>query len=397
MRKKVPILVAGDAPNVVGGLARIARDITTLLWQDREELGIEVFQAGIRYDGSPWPWRVFPLHDEDNWGKGDWKKVWQWIGGEESGGVVISIWDPARCWELADAKLKHADLWGYFAIDSETEFGGFGGPAAEAVQRYQRILAYGGWGLSVLQKVAQKGKDTKWLPHGMEIAKWQNQGWKERETFLGTKGRLLGCVATNQPRKDLALLFAAAQKLREKGNGWESLHLWLHTDYLVKSWSVSELAELYGWNSELLTVTREISDQEMAEMLGRCSVTLACGRGEGFGYPIIESLAAGTPVVHGEFGGGQEWVPRKEWVVEKEGYYVDGTYALMRPIYNVDKVVEALAGAGEEKERDAETTAAYCQGAVKNLDWQALWPRWKSWVKAGLRAREQREKEKRNE
>ena len=76
MPEKIPVLVVGDAPNVTGGLSRIARDITALLYQDSDVLGIEAMQAGILYDGSPWPWRVFPLHDEPNWGRGDFERVY---------------------------------------------------------------------------------------------------------------------------------------------------------------------------------------------------------------------------------------------------------------------------------------------------------------------------------
>ena len=141
MPEKIPVLVVGDAPNVTGGLSRIARDITALLYQDSDALGIEVMQAGILYDGSPWPWRVFPLHDEPNWGRGDFERVWSWAAKGRQG-VVFSVWDPARCFELKKAKwfrtLPGANLWGYFAIDSVNEQGGFGGPAKEVVEEYDR-------------------------------------------------------------------------------------------------------------------------------------------------------------------------------------------------------------------------------------------------------------------
>ena len=42
MPEKIPVLVVGDAPNVTGGLSRIARDITALLYQASDALGIEV-------------------------------------------------------------------------------------------------------------------------------------------------------------------------------------------------------------------------------------------------------------------------------------------------------------------------------------------------------------------
>lgn len=381
---KTPILVVGDAGNVLGGLARIARDITALLHQDSEGLGVDVAHAGIRCDGQPWPWRTYPLFDEENWGRGDVDRVWKWHA-QGRKGVVLTVWDPSRCWEITKALTREGhrnppELWGYFAVDSETEKGGFGGPAAEAVRRYHRVLAYGSWGMKVLRKVVQKEKDVKWLPHGMELDKWENNGWAGRRKGV----RLLGCVATNQPRKDWGLFFSAAEKLRSY-TGWENLHLWVNVDYPVKSWSIPELAELYGWNSEKLIVTQELGQQELANMYGACDVTLGIGSGEGFGYPLVESLACGTPVVHGKFAGGQEWIPRADWLVEPIETRVEGLYGLLRPIYDPWEVAKTLAKAGDEKLKDFQVTSSYCKGAVSNLDWKVLWARYRSWVKAGLK------------
>jgi len=90
--------------------------------------------------------------------------------------------------------------------------------------------------------------------------------------------------------------------------------------------------------------------------------------------------------VHGDFAGGAEWIPRQEWLVQPAAYRLEGVYGLQRPVYEVDDVVNALATAGEEKEQDYKTTAEYCKGAVKNLDWEGgLWRRWFSWMKAGLK------------
>ena len=167
MSNKIPVLVVGDSPTLIGGLSRIARDITLRLFQDSNLLGIEVAQAGIGYNGEAFPWHVYPIFDETNWGETDFQRIWEWHSRGRKG-IILSVWDPARCWQLVNLFTKKQvkgqqiknvpQLWGYFAVDSETEKGGFGGPAAEAVQRYKRVLAYGSWGLQVLKKVLQEGK-----------------------------------------------------------------------------------------------------------------------------------------------------------------------------------------------------------------------------------------------
>jgi glycosyltransferase involved in cell wall biosynthesis len=206
-------------------------------------------------------------------------------------------------------------------------------------------------------------------------------------SWAGQQGNALriGCVATNQARKDLGLLFSTVAELKSQG---VRVAVWLHTDKLTHIWDVGELVRTCGLEPQEVAVSvDELTDRQMAARYGWSDLTLAPGLGEGFGYPIVESLACGTPVIHGEYAGGVELIPHPAWLVPAVAWRLESVYALLRPVYHpkdwagaVQTVVHAMAEAPQLIE-------AYCRGSVAHLDWEFLWPRWQGWINQGLKER----------
>lgn len=383
---RIPILVIGDSPSLPTGLGRVARDVATGIWQDRDVLGVDLAQLGIYHDEeavAPWP--IAKVRDEENWAAADLPKVWWRFFGNRRG-VVLTVWDPARCFELSvTAADVPVQLWGYFAIDSSGVGDRLNGPVVSALRRYQRVLGYGEWGAGVLRRTLDR--PVSWLPHGISTGIFQPRGLSLAcspaegiSEAVPNRRDLVGCVAANQPRKDLGLLFEAWQMMAEKD---ASLQFWLHTDVEVKHWSVAQLAEDFGLEDRL-SVSLTGNDEFLASMYSRCLITMAPGLGEGFGYPIVESLACGAPVVHLEHGGGAELIPRADWRVVPTGWRWESVHVVRRPVVAARNFAQAGLAAVADARMEPDVTAAYCRGAVAHLDWATLWPRWRSWVAAGL-------------
>jgi glycosyltransferase involved in cell wall biosynthesis len=386
------IVVIGDSPRLHTGLSRIARDITQRLWAARERLGIQVAQVaweprGVVAPMPPWPLVTFAELEQD-WGAeqvlGYVNALTGQLGVDPSKVVLFTIWDPARCFEY-----RHTceNLWGYFAVDGHNRHGRFGGPAAETVVRYKRVLAYTEYGAQVLHDTIAHTNGpgpvmpVSYLPHGHD---W---GAAQRADAIAnclppTDGWQLGCVATNQPRKDLGLFFAVLSILREQG---EPVHGWLHTDALVTSaWSIPELLEVYTISQDWCYISAGLADERYLQaMYAGCAVTLAPGRGEGFGYPIVESYAMGRPVVHTNYGGGKE-LTLPEGRVDCIAYDTANPYVLQRPILHPQDVAIRCQQLAHQMLADP-TRAAYYAGTVANLHWDQLWPRWETWIRQGLR------------
>jgi len=386
------IVVIGDSPRLQTGLSRIARDITSRLWASRERLGTHVAQMAWEPRGMyplsspPWPLVTFADLHED-WGAGQVVpyvgSVVEQLGVDPHKVVLFTVWDPARCFEY---RYACENLWGYFAVDGHNMHGRFGGPAADTVAEYARVLAYTEYGAQVLHDtIAHVRPDRQpvipYLPHGHEWnAAQRADAVANCVPPLG--GWRLGCVATNQPRKDLGLFFAVLRTLLDLG---EPVQGWLHTDAMVTgAWSIPELLEVYNITEEqCLISTGNMTDSALQELYASCAVTLAPGRGEGFGYPIVESYAMGRPVVHCDYGGGRE-LTLPEGRSPVDVFDTTNPYVIQRPILGALEVAQRCEELAH-KLLDDPTLATYYAGTVAHLHWDHLWPRWETWVRQGLR------------
>lgn len=374
--EKLPLLLVSDAPNLPTGLGRITRD---LAWR----ISSSIPEVDLAYLGWDWdeslnlPWKNFPITDHDNWGRDDLEKVW-WKAFGKRKGVIFTVWDPARAFALLEESGEvPAQLWGYFPIDGVNMNGSIGGPAAAAIRKYRRVLGYGEFGAKVLARVLGEGARVESLPHGLDLSVW-----KPRRAPEG----LVGIVATNTHRKDWGLGF---QAFREMKKTMPRLRLWAHVNSEVTvAWSLPELAEQCGLGAQDLIVTSSekggLPDEHLANLYSACVVTLGIGLGEGFGYPLVESLACGRPVVHCDYAGGAELVPVPAWRVRARAFHVESAYALHRPIIDPDKFAGAALAAAEWGLAEPEISEAYCAGSVQHLGWDSLWPHWERWIRAGF-------------
>lgn len=416
MHDRRPLLIYGDGPRLPSGLGRIARDLTLRLHNEDEALGITVVQVGVDPPDG-WHWQAWPVfgfqptfHDQGR--TAVTLALHDYLDSDQIP-IVFMVMDPSRCFDLTrknEDTLLPAHFWGYFPIDSENVAGRLSGPAAEAVWSCQRVLAYGRYGATVLQRTLQAQAEEKlegqapqgqlaatpvsYLPHGLDahfqptdpvLAGEQFVRWRQA---LPRDAWILGCVATNQPRKDLSLLFSVGSLLKRDGI---EVGVWLHTDQLTNAWDIGQLAHDFGYTAREVCVSvgegeTILTDAQLCARYTASHCTLAVGLGEGFGYPIVESLACGTPVVHGNFGGGTTLLPRREWLVEPAAWRLESCYAVKRPVLDPRTVAEAVKRAVLFKHAAPQLCEAYCQGAVDHLRWDTLWPRWRRWFQLGLQA-----------
>ena len=313
------------------------------------------------------------------WGERDIEKVWTDFSGGEYG-AIFTIWDASRMLWFArpeyagDDSLRgflsahHFERWGYFPVDSTGPQDRLTTMSREVLLGYDRVLAYTRWGRDLIERTMGSARGLDWAPHGIDFNTFQPRDNKKARAFLSPMCHegdfVVGIVATNQARKDWGLALTVCAMLRQKV---KRLRIWIHTDLQERHWSIPALLNDYGL-SDIVIQKGPMSDELMSYAYSACDVTLAPGLGEGFGYPIAESLACGTPVIHGNYGGGKEITP-EELRVDPVAYRLDTLHNCLRPVFRPEDwlmAVEVSMGVGQPEQYRA---------LIEHLDWTKLWPR----------------------
>lgn len=424
---QIPLLILGDSPSLSTGLARIGRDIALLaarLPQFRvaylgrgngAHLG-----GGIADSRLPFMQYTYQPTSEDQWGARVLPDVWRnWSRGER--GVILTIWDPSRLtWFgdpratgmpeyqqleqmlIADHEAGLYEKWGYFAIDAEGPGpnGALPGILASTIRGYDRVLAYSLFGKRVIDASFDALGDpmpVDWLPHGYNGSVFRPQDRAEARQRLATvfgiytracgelatnaTAPLIGCVMSNQPRKDWGLWARIAALIATEQ---PSALFWCHTDTIDQGyWDLRILLDTFGLERRTIITADQPSDAEMAWRYSACDVTMLPSLGEGFGYPLVESLACGVPAIHGTYGAGSELLP-DGMQVEHDTMTLDTRYCLRRPVYDPRQWAwRVRSWLGCEPGKWTPPQPNYLTDLVAHLEWRRLAPAWERWLVAG--------------
>lgn len=404
-----PILFISDSPSCSSGLGRITRDLALRLHQNCSDI-FRVATLGYGGPGS----RSLPFQQYQIEGMTDWfiptiKQVWDdWAGNED--GVIFTIWDPSRMLWFAQPHhcsnsiirewlTKHPfQKWGYIPIDAYGPNKGLSRMLYECLLGYDRLIAYTDWASGIIGRTLGKddshSKALEAIPHGIDtsIFNTSQNRTKCRRIFndiFGCKGPeilkediLIGIVATNQVRKDYGFIFQVLADLRKEGL---PIRIFINTDALERFWSLPILGYDYNLLDRVIVNVNEVSDETMAMIYSACDVTLGIGLGEGFGFPIFESLACGTPCVTGSYGGQAEFMP-KEMLVEPEMYRLEGIHSNFRPVYTRNSWVKTIKDVLKNSRNGRLKTKL-----PDRLDWNNLWKEWETYFRAAHQSLHQKE------
>ncbi len=394
-----PLLIISDAPTSGTGLGRITRDLATRIHAHLPEFKV----ATLGYAG-PYSSRLgFAQYQIDmkDWVVNNLPEVWEDFAGDAAG-IILSVWDASRLlWfsrpetcpdrRLGKWLLKASiQRWGYFPIDATGPNDKLTGILKHTIEPYHRILAYSKWAEDILRRTlvgSPKLDGLTNLPHGIDTSVFYprdlhaaRHGFGERIGARTSKGKwfnipddvfLVGIVATNQVRKDWGLGIQTVAELAKE----RKVMVWCHTDVLERHWSLPALLNDFGLIDNHIVTSLDLSDEQMAWCYSACDVTLGIGLGEGFGYPIFESLACGTPCIHGDYGGAAEHMS-SQMLVRRWASRLEGPYCCQRPVFFPPDWRDAVNG-----------IAGYPRSIASlppRLDWNNLWKEWSSWLTKGL-------------
>ena len=381
-----PALLISDNPCLPTGLARMGRDLATLM-ATMPEFRVAYLGRGIG-QRRKLPFPVYDYPETGGWGEGYIEQVWQDHAGIDPG-VIITLDDPSRRHWLVNpigmpeslqkfVQSSGLSFWGYFPLDSCGPDGrSLSTASADCVCRYDRALAASEFGCNVL--TASGVKDADWLPHGIFMTKFHPS---QARSLVSTDPDkvIVGCVMANQSRKDWPVAFQCFQVLKAKYGS--RFRAWVHTDVPIRYWNIYALSYDYGV-SDCVDMTQALNDDQMALRYSACACTILPSGGEGFGYPIAESLACGAPCITTNYAGGAELVPavcRSTPIA----YRVDTQHNVLRAVLNGTDFAERAIFQIDAKLEDWDHVSQVTSEGVSHLDWNKLAIQWEKWLRAGL-------------
>lgn len=393
--KPTPILFLSDSPHMPTGLARITKDLAV------HTSSLPEFRVGVMGRGG-WgsrqlPFAQYNFPQEAQWGEAYIEAVWEDFAGSDEG-IIFTIWDISRLHWFSKPLISNTPggmsnqlrlfltsgrfkRWGYFPVDATGIHNKMTVIMADALTGFDRVLAYTVFGSQILSNTLSR--DIDWIPHGYNAKTFQPRdkvggrvGLNWKDTDFG-----IGCVMTNQERKDWGLAFSIIAGLKQT---IPNLKFWAHVDVLERAWDLRALIYDFGLKDQVtVTMTGQYSSEQLSYLYSACDLTILPSLGEGFGYPIVESLACGVPVLHGKYGGGAELVPVEDWLIEPAAYRLSTGWNVLRPVFDwkdwAGAVEKFRAAYQYDPPRDT------CVRSVEHLKWENLWPSvWRKWMLDGL-------------
>jgi len=185
---------------------------------------------------------------------------------------------------------KHFTFWDRRKLDFFTE---------TAVKRADRIIAVSKSTKKDILKFYPKvdPKKIKVIYHGVErdfFSKKQSPGHTKK--VLGKhkiKKDFLLYVGALQPRKNLEVLVDAFEKLREKGRGFQ---LVLAGEPAWKSEKILERIKNSEFKKDII-LTGKVDFKDLPVLYQKAKIFIFPSLYEGFGIPVLEAWASGTPVI----------------------------------------------------------------------------------------------------
>jgi len=216
--------------------------------------------------------------------------------------IIIAHWDAFALEFLNSVKVPYL---AYIPID---------GPMSESWAYYvrdaYRIIAYSKFGYNELHKFFPPAK-IEYIPHGIDtnvfkpinISKSKLRTQIEAYPPIPEDCFLIVDVAANiGSRKQIPLLLKTFKKFAKKHS---DVHIYLHSNTsatLGKSYDLLSFVNALGIEDRVHfpavnPILEGVGDEELCKIYNAADVYVSNSVAEGFGLPILEAQACGTPVI----------------------------------------------------------------------------------------------------
>jgi glycosyltransferase involved in cell wall biosynthesis len=294
-------------------------------------------------EGAPITWEGIPVFPGVGGQFGDEHLVAhakRFFGGDPRGGLVVTLMD---VWVLDARWMGQLNSAAWVPVDHE--------PAPPGVIRYFMEsdavpIAMSEFGKQMLGRL-----DPLYVPHAVDTSVYQPHDREKvrKETGVPDGAFLVGMVAANKGRPSRKGFAQAFQAFKQLSDAHDNAYLYLHTMIspgLAGGEDIKALLDAVGVPSERVLVADQyrivfdpFSHRSMAKIYSAMDVLLNPAMGEGFGVPVLEAQACGTPAIVTDFSAMRE-VCGAGWRVKHSPYWTGlGSW---QAVPDVDDIAHAL-------------------------------------------------------
>lgn len=290
--------------------------------------------------GAAIPWKGIPVLPGNNGTFGN--EVLQGhavnLFGQLRDGLVVTLMD---VWVLDPKVIGAMNVASWVPVDHD--------PAPPAVVSFFEESGSIPIAMSRFGEERLERFDPLYCPHAVDTEVFGPQEGARKLAGVPDSAFVVGMVAANQgnspSRKAFPQALAAFKALRERHS---DAILCLHTNVSASSGGVNlpKLIDQLGIPEDALRISPQyryhylpLSGKDLAAMYSSFDVLLNPSMGEGFGIPILEAQACGTPVVVTDFSAMSE-VCGAGWKVQYNPAYTGQESYMADPI--VEDILESL-------------------------------------------------------
>ena len=282
----------------------------------------------------------------------------------ENAHAVITLID---AWGLNTDVMKQVNWFPYAPVDTYPLAPG----VKHAVSHAQAVIAMSRYGEAQFQSA---GFDTLYMPHAIDPAIWKprDKAQARKEVGIDPDTFMVSFVGVNDSvpsRKGIPEMLIAWQIFSAK---YPNARLYLHTTKRGRlslgntlGVDIPQLIETFDIDPNTLKWADEYALQtaypasKMAIIAAAADVLLLPTRGEGFGLPVLEYAAVGTPAIVTDFATSPE-LCFDGWLLEYEPEWSWQNALVAKP--GVAAIVEALEAAYADRD-NPRRKAACIEGA----------------------------------
>jgi glycosyltransferase involved in cell wall biosynthesis len=313
------IVYMSDSPTVSTGYGRVSKELTVAL----HNAGHEIIVIGWGYQGEPhdYPFEIVPCNTHrENFGEDKLASIIQ----DYRPDILFTLGDPWMSDFVPHMEERKTLCWiSYFPID------GYPIPPEwhSWLKNIDIPVVFSKFSFGLVKEIL--GRNPFYIPHGVdtEVFKPLEDTKSIKQDILGRDDLfVVGCVARNQPRKNLPALFKAFAKFAQNKN---DVALYMHSQIRDVGWNLDELVARFNlgdkaYSTNGFNAMTGVSDSELNRLYNMFDVMALPTMAEGFGLPILESQSAGTPVLVTDFSACTELVVDRQELIRVKDTLIMG-------------------------------------------------------------------------